>query len=883
MFIRDYNYVLNLLCPLIFLSRRSSVPQRIKKIIALVENEKDQGEVSSKSETQEVLVKELYAREYSMTSSVFNTFCETQISYNSYHASNLPNNLNRLKKAFPETQIDSHLEPASPTSLKPGLRTSPQARPCTSLQAGLNTSPQPSPSTSSQPGPLTSPKQGPSTSAHPGASTSPQPNPSTKPPPGPSMSPQPGPSTSVQPAPHNISELLCFESMPLSNRYLSPVDYDFDSDDSVMDKDYKPNDDSSDDTSDDEQNNPTVTNTKSSKVQTINVDSIFPIRKPLKQRRHSLETMRHEIQNSISKKRRSTFDSVGIQPSNDKNENTLDDPAKKRKRFNTSLKQRELEKKQLKQSQFNVKAGCNDKCIKKCSTQFSSEERDATNKAYQNLNHAKKRLFIRENYSVAIPKRKYTTEPRRNPKRTFTLQKSDGTKVSVCKNFFLTTLGYNKSNDGILNHSLNPQNDLDKRGKHTKVPGFDRHLLSEHIESFQPCAPHYRREHAPNRRYLPSEINIKFMHKDFCSKFPENKVSYELYRAHLKLLNISFARLGNEECEVCESYKLHSKDTNHDVEKQFVLDCDICTEWSKHHERYKKARMLYDSHKNIEQNEEHIHFSSDLEKVIMLPRLDTFKAVIFCPRLTAFNQTFAPVGKITKNYKPLAVIWHDGIAGRKQQDIISAYYTFFIRYRDVKHINVWMDNCTSQNKNWLLFSFLVQLINSDVTATETITLYYFEPGHTFMSCDQFHHQVELSMKKKGKIYDFHDFEEAVSSANNGRVFVKALQAVDFIDLPNIVSNRRIQTCSPRVYLRNITEICFIRSSYDLQYKNDFSEAYQSLKFLKDKYLKNPQLGWLFKTQPKGIEKERKLNILQKLSSIIPKHKQLFWQNLPSSE
>lgn len=46
------------------------------------------------------------------------------------------------------------------------------------------------------------------------------------------------------------------------------------------------------------------------------------------------------------------------------------------------------------------------------------------------------------------------------------------------------------------------------------------------------------------------------------------------------------------------------------------------------------------------------------------------------------------------------------------------------------------------------FSMLADLINSDVIATEQITLYYFEPGHTFMSCDQFHHQVELSMKKE---------------------------------------------------------------------------------------------------------------------------------------
>lgn len=374
------------------------------------------------------------------------------------------------------------------------------------------------------------------------------------------------------------------------------------------------------------------------------------------------------------------------------------------------------------------------------------------------------------------------------------------------------------------------------------------------------------------------------MHKDFCERHPDKHISYSLYRAHVKNMNISFTALGNEECEICEGYRLHKKATSHDAFITLAADCTICSNWLIHHERYKKARELYSVHKKEPQNSSQVFFSADLEKVIMLPRLDTFKAAIFCQRLVCYNQTFAPLGKIDISSKPLAVIWHDGIAGRKQEDIMSAFYQFLIKNRDVSNINIWLDNCTAQNKNWLLYSMFVHLINSEVISTKTLTLYYFEPGHTFMSSDQVHHQVELAMKKKGKLYDFYDFEECVASINKSRVTVKPMAQENFLYFQNYISDRRIQSSNPRAYLKNMSVVCFTRTSYDLMYKNNFDDDYISLRFMNDKYLKNPNNFILeFRTEAKGVEPKRKADILEKLSSIIPPHKLVFWKNLPIKE
>lgn len=47
----------------------------------------------------------------------------------------------------------------------------------------------------------------------------------------------------------------------------------------------------------------------------------------------------------------------------------------------------------------------------------------------------------------------------------------------------------------------------DKRGKKEYKEKIDRNQLKEHIESYRPAIAHYRRKHAPNKRYLPSDLN----------------------------------------------------------------------------------------------------------------------------------------------------------------------------------------------------------------------------------------------------------------------------------------------------------------------------------------------------------------------------------------
>ncbi|XP_050306542.1 uncharacterized protein LOC126743480 [Anthonomus grandis grandis] len=238
----------------------------------------------------------------------------------------------------------------------------------------------------------------------------------------------------------------------------------------------------------------------------------------------------------------------------------------------------------------------------------------------------------------------------------------------MAQKIMFATLGFHPANDRFLKsvRDTEPTAALprkDMRGRHPNSAKVDRNLLVDHIKTFQPVVSHYRREHAPNRLYLSSDISVTLMYKDFVEKNPMVKASYELYRQAVARMNISFANLGNEECFECEKFNLHLKSSLHKKEDPSI-DCEECGVWKGHKENYVAAREEYEKDKK-ERELEKLIVSADLQKVTMLPRAEMCceMEVIFTPRLIAFNESVVPVGAYSKAIKPMAVIWHEAIRG----------------------------------------------------------------------------------------------------------------------------------------------------------------------------------------------------------------------------
>lgn len=121
------------------------------------------------------------------------------------------------------------------------------------------------------------------------------------------------------------------------------------------------------------------------------------------------------------------------------------------------------------------------------------------------------------------------------------------------ESFFLHTVGY-RNDKLVLTDLQNIQQDGDiivgttgdKRGRHeptNQKSGDHRDKVVNHIEAYRPQVSHYKREHAPNRRYLPSELTVTLMYNQFKDSQlagSESVCSYAYFFGVFKSLNISF-------------------------------------------------------------------------------------------------------------------------------------------------------------------------------------------------------------------------------------------------------------------------------------------------------------------------------------------------------
>ena len=391
----------------------------------------------------------------------------------------------------------------------------------------------------------------------------------------------------------------------------------------------------------------------------------------------------------------------------------------------------------------------------------------------------------------------------------------------------MTTIGKKPTSDKIIHHILNKNAGHIFRVKtHGLIgqPGNSSKnstaIVDDHIRSYNPEVSHYRRLHAPKRLYLSSELTITSMYENYIElNGKEFYISYEFYRKRISSMNISFTKLGCELCELCDKYSIQ-KDGS-------VTE----SEFNEHQHRYRIARNEYRkdvaSYANCENT---ICVSVDLQKVLLLPHMPCYKAVIFTSRLIVFNETFVPVG--TSDEPVFACVWHEGISGRNK-DLISTYFQFIMKYKEREEIIIWLDNCSAQNKNWALMTFLVFIINVPWTNLKMLSLKYFESGHTFMSADSFHHQVELKIEQKGVLNDYFDLLTCIQAAKSGNVHVKDMAYSNFYECKNHESQYKLKK---NIHLRfkNVSVIQAKRGFYKLFYKTTHAGDFEVFDFLQNK-------------------------------------------------
>ena len=232
----------------------------------------------------------------------------------------------------------------------------------------------------------------------------------------------------------------------------------------------------------------------------------------------------------------------------------------KRYRTEESRKQRDIENHPLLPASSST-------CSKQCSKNFAEQVRTRINKYYWNMPSKEMQmqwmLQIIETCTPFCPRKHTSGKKERKVTRIFFLEKEGRKKIHIRQVMFLRTLSF-KSNRIMITKTADTRNDVfnDNRGRQDPANKKSQKMAERvvsHIKKYDPSISHYRQAHAKNRLYVLPEHSVSSMHKDFIAWYPDDRISYSYCQNKVKSFNISFVKLGEEECEICKLHITHLK------------------------------------------------------------------------------------------------------------------------------------------------------------------------------------------------------------------------------------------------------------------------------------------------------------------------------------
>ena len=140
----------------------------------------------------------------------------------------------------------------------------------------------------------------------------------------------------------------------------------------------------------------------------------------------------------------------------------------------------------------------------------------------------------------------------------------------------MNTRGYTADKFITVAFRSNVADDMRGRQDHSycSTTSADHAFMEEHILSYEPGISHYRREHAPNVLYVDPSLKKIDMYESYkmkCNESNRKCKSQTTYSNKINEMQISFAKLGHEECEVCIEFDEHTCPSD-----ALLCDCDCC-------------------------------------------------------------------------------------------------------------------------------------------------------------------------------------------------------------------------------------------------------------------------------------------------------------------
>lgn len=112
-------------------------------------------------------------------------------------------------------------------------------------------------------------------------------------------------------------------------------------------------------------------------------------------------------------------------------------------------------------------------------------------------------------------------------------------------------------------------------------------------------------------------------------------------------------------------------------------------------------------------------------------------------------------------------MYDESVAKKSQNEVISFlhFYLQNLLSQGVETLYLFVDNCSSQNKNNAIIQYLYNIIQSNAFKLETVIQRYPEPGHSFLPCDRCFSLIEQKKRKIERVFLPETYQEMVKQTN----------------------------------------------------------------------------------------------------------------------
>lgn len=396
-----------------------------------------------------------------------------------------------------------------------------------------------------------------------------------------------------------------------------------------------------------------------------------------------------------------------------------------------------------------IKNTCETSCPYKCSSNFTSIQREEIKQNFYRLSDDQKSKYYDE-YTLKINKDRTRTKKKDESRRIFSFKYyflKDKQKQRVCKTFFCNTLDISvrrvyyfhmKKMNNHLNLAVTPG-----KGKHIKkqTPEEKIEEVKQHIKSFPTVESHYCRA-STSCQYLPAGLSVTKMYGLYTEKYKE-PVKENIYRkVFSENFNLGFHRPKKDVCDFCSEFKAQ-KDPNNELKEKY----------ENHLQRKKDGKEERDKDRELKNNENNdtAVITFDLENIFSLPKASV-SCFFYTSKLTVYNLTahceYCDVNKSATN-----AIWDETRNGRSGDDLASALIKILksVVAKLPDHITkliLWSDSCVPQNRNsHMSMALLKFLLSDDSRNISVITQKFSEPGHgNVQEVDGIHSLIERHLR-----------------------------------------------------------------------------------------------------------------------------------------